>query len=96
MEYITTQPLWWYLEHLRDNHLARLYCKGIVRTAVAHPSGTMFDRCRALTSVHSGYLTAVQLLALAAHAFEWTPSYLKDEHTIMPPSRLHEINGAPF
>ena len=73
MEYITTHPLRWHPKHIRDDHLARLYCKGIVRTAVAHPSGTMFDRCRALTSVHSGYLMAVQLLALAAHALSGHP-----------------------
>jgi hypothetical protein len=94
--YVTTKPVWWSLEHARDANLARLYCKGGVRTAVVHPRGTMFDRNRALNSVHSGYLTNGQLLALAAHVYEWANCYLNNEHETVPPSRLRELDNAPF
>ena len=56
----------------------------------------MFDRSHALTSVHSGYLTAGQLLVLAAHLCEWAPNYLDGDHTTVLPSRLGKLDDAPF
>ena len=94
--YVPTKPDWWSSEHNRDATLARLYCKeGIMRT-VAHPRGTMFDRNRALGSVHSGYFTRGQLFALVDNAYEWANSYLNDEDRIVSPSRQMELDDTPF
>ena len=40
----------------------------------------MFQRRRGLESVHNGYLTRGQLLALLAHSHEWADVYLDEEN----------------
>jgi hypothetical protein len=61
-----------------------------------HPRGTMFDRSRGLESVHSGYLTRGQLLALIAHLHEWAVMYLDNENLGVSPLYQTELDGTPF
>ena len=81
MGYVQSNSHWWTPEPSRDTTLTRLYCENGIRTAPAHPRGKMFQRLRGLDSVHSGYLTRGQLLALVAHSDKWANRYLDPENS---------------
>merc|ERR1712086_847181 len=66
--------------------------------------GRMYQRLRGLDSVHSGYITRGQLLALLAHSREWADNHLEPENpgsnevnsSHPAPSHLTELDGTNF
>ena len=70
MGYVANNPQWWTPAPLRDTTLTRLYCKDGIWSAPTHPRGRMYQRLRGLDSIHSGYITRGQLLAMIAHSRE--------------------------
>ena len=64
----------------------------------------MYQRLRGLDSVHSGYITRGQMLAIIAHSREWVDNYLDPENPDLDedgsphpaPSPPTEIDGTSF